>query len=72
MQFVNSLWTSNGSYNELQSQVEIGQRVKVFAEAEAKTIIIDAEEVGRMLGGLIRSLHPYLSPHLSFSRSSSK
>jgi four helix bundle protein len=55
-QYINSLWTSNGSNNELQSQVEIGHRVKIFTEAEAATIISDAEEVGRMLGGLVRSL----------------
>jgi four helix bundle protein len=55
-QYVNQLWTSNGSNNELQSQLELAHRVRIFSSDEAQTLIADAEEIGRMLGGLIKSL----------------
>jgi four helix bundle protein len=54
--YINHLWIANGSDNELQSQVEIAHRVKLVTEQEAATIIADAEEVGRMLRGLVKSL----------------
>jgi four helix bundle protein len=55
-QYVLHLHIANGSNNELQTQVEVGQRVDVVSEREATAIIADAEEVGRMLKGLVRSL----------------
>ena len=54
--YVNHLWIANGSNNELQTQVEIGRRVELVNEREAATLIADAEEVGRMLRGLVASL----------------
>jgi four helix bundle protein len=54
--YVNHLWIANGSSNELQTQVAIGHRVGIVSEVEAASIIADAEEVGRMLTGLVRSL----------------
>jgi four helix bundle protein len=55
-QYVLHLWIANGSNNELQTQMEVGRRVEVVSETEATAIIADAEEVGRMLNGLVKSL----------------
>ena len=54
--YVNHLWFANGSNNELQTQVEIGRRVELVSAEEAATPIDDADEVGRMLRGLVASL----------------
>jgi four helix bundle protein len=55
-EYIHHLRYSNGSSNELQTQVELGRRVEIVTEEEASTLIADAEEVGRMLHGLIGSL----------------
>lgn len=55
-EYVHHLRYSNGSNNELQTQVELAKRVKIVRVEEAEAIIRDAEEVGRMLHGLIGSL----------------
>jgi four helix bundle protein len=55
-EYVHHLWFANGSNNELQTQLEIGQRVKIVSVNEAQTLIAEAEEVGRMLRGLVASL----------------
>ena len=55
-EYIHHLRFSNGSNNELQTQVEIGRRVEIIAEEEASLVIANAEEVGRMLHGLIASL----------------
>jgi four helix bundle protein len=55
-EYIHHLRFSNGSNNELQTQVEIGKRVEIVAEEDATAIIADAEEVGRMLHGLVNSL----------------
>lgn len=54
--YTNHLWIANGSCNELQTQIAIGQRLQVITAEEASMFIADAQEVGRMLTGLIRSL----------------
>jgi four helix bundle protein len=55
-EYTHHLRFSNGSNNELQTQVELGRRVEIIGEEEAAVVIADAEEVGRMLHGLIASL----------------
>jgi len=55
-EYIHHLRFSNGSSNELQTQVELAKRVEIVAPEEAATLIADAEEVGRMLHGLISSL----------------
>ena len=55
-EYVHHLWISNGSGNELQTQIGVGHRVKIVSDHEAATIIRDTEEVGRMLRGLARSI----------------
>jgi len=55
-EYVHHLRFSSGSSNELQTQVELSKRVEIVSTEEAATLIADAEEVGRMLHGLIGSL----------------
>jgi four helix bundle protein len=45
-----------GSEAELQTQIELAQRLKMLSEAEAITLLQHTSEVGRMLAGLLRSL----------------
>jgi four helix bundle protein len=54
--YINHLWIANGSGNELQTQLEIGRRIEIVTPDEARAYIADAEEIGRMLTGLVRSL----------------
>jgi four helix bundle protein len=53
---VQHLWTAHASGAELETQLELGQRVEIVTVEEAETLIAHAQEVGRMLNGLIRSL----------------
>ena len=54
--YVQHLWTAHASGAELQTQLEVGQRIHIVGEPEAAALIANAEEVGRMLHGLVRSL----------------
>jgi four helix bundle protein len=55
-EYIHHLRFSNGSNNELQTQVELSKRIEIVAADEAAMLIADAEEIGRMLHGLIGSL----------------
>ncbi len=55
-EYIRHLRIAKGSNNELQTQLELGRRVKIVSELEATSVIRDAQEVGRMLHGLIASL----------------
>jgi four helix bundle protein len=55
-EYIHHLRYSNGSNNELQTQIEVARRVEIVSTAEASTLIANAEEVGRMLYGLVGSL----------------
>ena len=54
--YMNHLWIAHGSGAELETQLELGARVKVVSEREATALISDAQEIGRMLKGLVASL----------------
>jgi four helix bundle protein len=54
--YVQHLWTAHALGAELQSQLELGQRIKVVTARDAEMLIGDAEEIGRMLYGLVASL----------------
>ena len=41
---------------ELQTQLLAGTRIEIVSEVEASTLIADAEEVGRMIHGLVAAL----------------
>jgi four helix bundle protein len=54
--YMNHLWVAHGSDAELETQLELGARVKVVSEQEAAALISDAQEIGRMIQGLVKSL----------------
>ena len=54
--YINHLWMANGSDYELQTQLEWARRQRVLGEEEASALITDAEEVTRILKGLVKSL----------------
>ena len=54
--YMNHLWIAHGSGAELATQLELGARVKVVSERDATALISDAQEIGRMLNGLVTSL----------------
>ena len=54
--YVQHLWTAHASGAELETQLELGKRVEIVTVEEAEALIMDAQEVGRMINGLIRSL----------------
>jgi four helix bundle protein len=55
-EYIHHLRYSTASNNELQTELEIGRRVGVVSHEEAVALIADADEVGRMLHGLVASL----------------
>lgn len=54
--YIQHLWTAHASGAELQTQLEVGRRIEIVTEREADMLIGDAQEVGRMLHGLVTSL----------------
>ena len=55
-EYIHHLRFSKGSVNELQTQLELARRLRVVPESDTAVMISDAEEIGRMLNGLIDSL----------------
>ena len=47
---------AHGSEAELQTQIELAQRLKYLDDSEANALLSQASEIGRMLVGLERSL----------------
>ena len=54
--YVQHLWTAHASGAEPETQLEIGRRIEVVSQGDAERLIADAEEVGRIINGLVRSL----------------
>jgi four helix bundle protein len=54
--YIQHLWTSHASGAELETQIELGSRLDVIPAASAEILVADAQEVGRMINGLVRSL----------------
>ena len=54
--YVQHLWIAHGSGGELESQLEVGQRLQLIPVDAAELLIRDAQEIGRMIQGLVRSL----------------
>ena len=54
--YVHHLWMAHGSGAELETQLELSMRVKVVSEQDATALISDAQEIGRMIHGLVKSL----------------
>ena len=53
--YMNHLWVAHGSGAELETQLELGSRVRVVSEQEAAALISDTQEIGRMFQGLCKS-----------------
>lgn len=45
-----------GSRAELETQIELVERLKLLSETEADELLAQTSEVGRLLAGLLRSL----------------
>jgi four helix bundle protein len=54
--YIQHLWTAHGSGAELETQVELGSRLQLIQVAHADLLIRDAQEIGKMINGLVRSL----------------
>ena len=54
--YIQHLWTAHASGAELETQVEIGNRLELFTTQQAEMLIRDAQEIGRMINGLVSSL----------------
>jgi four helix bundle protein len=54
--FLNHLSIALGLQAELETQIELASRLSLISQIPAKQILQEAEEIGRMLHGLIRSL----------------
>jgi four helix bundle protein len=54
--YIQHLWTAHGSGGELETQLELGRRLKLVTNDTADILLADAQEVGRMLNGLAKSL----------------
>lgn len=54
--YVQHLWTAHASGAELQTQLEISRRIQIVPERDAEILIGDAQEIGRMLFGLVSAL----------------
>ena len=54
--YIHHLRVACGSEGELQTQLELSERLKFASPSDVRRALNDASEVGRMLNGLIRSL----------------
>ena len=55
-EYLQFLSISLGSLNELETQMILAQRLGHATPAQAERLLVEAKEVGKMLGSLIRSL----------------
>ncbi|MFN8710381.1 MAG: four helix bundle protein [Planctomyces sp.] len=61
-EFLNHLSIAYGSLMEVETHIQIAQRLEYVAECVAKEILLRTAELGRMLNGLQRSLKNRLNP----------
>lgn len=54
--YIQHLWIAHASGAELETQLELGRRVQLVSEDEASQLTAGAQEIGRMIHGLVRSL----------------
>jgi four helix bundle protein len=54
--YINHLWIAHGSDYELQTQLELAHREKLISAEETSALITDADEISRILKGLVKSL----------------
>jgi len=54
--YVQHLWIAHASGAELETQLELGCRIRLIEQKAAEALIADAREVGRIINGLVQSL----------------
>jgi four helix bundle protein len=54
--YIQHLWIAHGSGAELETQLELGTRANVVGVHDAAALISDAQEIGGMIHGLVKSL----------------
>ncbi|HEY1306161.1 MAG TPA: four helix bundle protein [Vicinamibacterales bacterium] len=54
--YIQHLWTAHASGAELETQIELGQRLDLIVATQADLLIRDAQEIARMINGLVGSL----------------
>lgn len=54
--YIQHLWIAHASGAELETQVELGRRLRLAGEEEANTLTAHAQEIGRMINGLVAAL----------------
>jgi four helix bundle protein len=54
--YIQHLWMAHASGAELETQIELGRRLRIAPEGDADALIADAQEIGRMINGLVASL----------------
>ncbi len=54
-EFIQFLSIAYGSLSELQTHIEIAQRLEFFQEPVASKLLTRTDQIGRMLNGLIKS-----------------
>jgi four helix bundle protein len=54
--YIHHLWIAHASSAELETQIEIAMRTKLIATCDGEMIVSSAQETGRMINGLVRSL----------------
>ena len=55
-EFLQSLSVASGSLAEVETQVIIANRLEMLPQGEKEALLAQADEIGKMLGGLKRSL----------------
>ena len=55
-EYIRFLYISQGSLKELETHLILSGRVELASKEKIKKIILKCEQVGKILGGLIRSL----------------
>ena len=54
--YIQHLWVAHASGGELETQIEVGRRLGLISAEAADVLTRDAQEVGRMINGLVASL----------------
>jgi len=57
-EYLQFLSVAQGSLKEMETQTILAQRLNYATAAQADRVLAESEVVGKMLGGLIRSLRP--------------
>ena len=51
LHYIQHLWSAHGSGAELETQLELGSRLRLIPMTNADLLIRDAQEIGKMING---------------------